>query len=161
MSVGAFGVRPSRRHICVLALSFFLCGCLDSGLTPGQMQWKTFHRDVDAVDPDYPVAVLQDSFKMIRVYQTEPIQAYGTKISSQKKVEWGWRIVVINKSRKDLAVNVTYTLKDADGFDISSDAAYGKYVAPGETKTIQSSSSFDYENLRRVADSNWQITHTG
>jgi len=144
-----------------LILAFFHCEKQDNlQLTAEQEEWKTYNRNVDSDDPDYPLEIIEDGFKIIRIYKTPAIKKNGIEIPEIKHVEWGWKYVVKNKhpfTRKK--VSVTYILKDADGFEITSDDGY-VYINPGETETIQKTATLNYDNLERVSYSGWTVTHS-
>jgi hypothetical protein len=128
-------------------------------LTEEQKEWKTFNRNVDTDDPNYPLEVLSDGYKMIRAYRTEAREVKGTKIPAEDRVEWGWKMTIKNKSIRKIKVYVEYILKDQDGFKV----AYGNtnieetVVYAGDTITIQEKTTMPYENVNRVSTSGWTI----
>ncbi|MFH1902129.1 MAG: hypothetical protein ABIK26_07750 [Candidatus Omnitrophota bacterium] len=129
-------------------------------LTTKQMEWKTHHRNVDTDDPNYPLQIIADGYKMIRVYRIQAKVFREIKQPPEDKVEWGWRMAVKNKSDKAVKVSVTYRLADKDDFTITSNSNYSsEYIKPGEIKTIRETSTMDYEQVDRVAGSHPLISY--
>jgi len=157
------------RSLCLLSVISFVVtpmlifGCdsqpdTQPQLTKSQMEWKTFKRHVDTDDPNYPVDVMEDGYKMIRAFSDEAKKVQGPGNYAENKVEWGWKISFRNKSQVTLLVNVIYRLKDKDGFDVVTDKS-SEYVHAGKTATIQNTSYMDYDNAERVKSSIWSLTY--
>lgn len=157
------------RSLCLLSIISFVAtpmlifGCdthpdTQPKLTASQMEWKTFKRNVDTDDPNYPVEVMEDGYKMIRAFSDEAKKVQGPGNYAGNKVEWGWKISFRNKSQVTVLVNVVYKLKDKDGFDVVIDKC-SDYVKEGKTATIQNTSYIDYENAERVKSSIWSLTY--
>lgn len=144
-----------------LIFTFFLfCSCENSNpqLTTKEMEWKIFNRTVDTNDPNYPLEIIEDGYKMIRAFREEGEKIKDVEIHTNDKVEWGWRYTVKNKSNKSLKVGVTYILKDIDYFNITSDYE-SVYINPGEIITIRSTSYMDFQNVTRVFYSGWTVEY--
>lgn len=138
------------------ALIFISCGDKQPSLANVQMQWKTYNRNIDADDPNFPLEIREDGYKMIRAYVTPAAKIKGTELPRAKEVEWGGRLTVCNKSGKVLGVEVEYILQDKDGFQVASDTE-SEYIGPNKTVTIQSTSTMNYDNAERVTSSTWKI----
>jgi hypothetical protein len=157
------------RSLCLLSVISFVAtpmlifGCdthpdTQPKLTTSQMEWKTSKRNVDTDDPNYPLEVMEDGYKMIRAFSDEAKKVQGPGNYTGNKVEWGWKISFRNKSQITLLVNVFYRLKDKDGFDVVTDKC-SEYVKAGKTATIQNTSYMDYDNAERVKSSIWSLTY--
>jgi hypothetical protein len=146
----------------ILFMIFVLfISCVDSEprLSNKYLEWKTFNRNVDSDDPNYPLEVLEDGYKMIRAYRVEARKIKNIDFPARNEVEWGWKYTVKNKSSKKLRVTVTYILKDKDLFEITSDSE-SEYVDPNETITIRSTSNMNYDNINRISYSGWKISYS-
>jgi len=157
-------VRNSLYAILSVLLLYFVliitsCGDRQPSLSSAQMQWKMYNRNVDTDDPNYPLEVIEDGYKMIRAYRTKAMTIKGTKIPATNEVEWGWKFTVKNKSKKDFNVTVEYILKDKDLFKVASDTKYSQYVKTGKIVTIQSTSTMSYERAKRVVGNGWEISY--
>jgi len=152
--------------LSVLSLTSFasvLTSCSDPGprLTDSQTQLNVFRRGVDTDDPNYPLEVIEDGYKMIRLYQTLPRKTNTTEIPAEWMIEWGWLIKVKNKSPRDVRVTVSYILEDKDQFELDNrtNENHPKYIKAGDTETIRETSNMGYHNAQRVAQSRWRITY--
>ena len=92
--------------IIVAAIAAWFLYQRQPALTEKQKQWILFHRNVDTKDPDYPLEVLEDGYKMIRVGKREARTIKGTEIPASVYVEWGWKLTVRNRSSKSVRVSV-------------------------------------------------------
>lgn len=131
-------------------------------LTRAQKQWKIYHRNVDTDNPEYPLEVIEDGFKMIRAYKQEGRKYKGSEIPAVNLVEWGWKFTVKNKSKKDLYVDVTYKLKDKDGFEVTSSFvgyATGTWVKAGDIEILKGTSTMNYNGAKRIVGSSWNISY--
>ncbi|MBE7560580.1 hypothetical protein HS125_17210 [bacterium] len=107
-------------------------------------QWKyDLFSDVDVREDSYPIVVLRSGFKVIRL---------GTDHSLV-----GWKYELINTSPKTTYVaNVTFTLQDADGFDI--DSGVGEAAIPAERYGVVTGTiNVDNVDVERLSDSSWAI----
>lgn len=127
-------------------------------LSKKEMEWKIYNRNVDTDDPSYPLEIIEDGYKMIRAYHKDERKIRYVEFPAKDEVEWGWKYTIRNKSNKRLKVTVTYILKDKDMFTITSDKEY-EYADPGDTVTIRSTSSIDFQNIKRVYGSGWKISY--
>jgi len=129
-------------------------------LTDEQKQWTTYQRNVDTDDPNYPLEVIEDGFKMIKAYRKEKRIIDGNEIPEQDLVKWGWMFKVYNKSTKIINIKVIYFLKDKDGFDITSDEKW-KTIRAKDTLIIQEKSLYDlnYDEVERINHSAWSISY--
>jgi len=118
-----------------------------SSLT-GQGQYVGHQRNVDTKDPLFPVEVINDGFKMIRVYEDFP--DYYT-------VEWTWRVLLKNKSSQAIEITFEYKLQDEDSLLVASSKECFRKISPGETTIIEKTDHLRYETAKRVMNSNWYI----
>ncbi|OIP92426.1 MAG: hypothetical protein CO013_01075 [Syntrophobacterales bacterium CG_4_8_14_3_um_filter_58_8] len=114
----------------------------------GEGQFMGYQRNVDTKDPLFPLEVLNDGFKMIRVYQDFP---------GNYQVEWIWRAVLKNMSSRTVEITFEYKLQDQDAFLVASSKEYFKKIAVGETVLIEKTDHLPYEIAKRVKNSNWYI----
>lgn len=114
----------------------------------GEGQFVGYQRNVDTKDPFFPLEVLNDGFKMIRVYQNFP---------GDYLVEWSWRVLLKNKSARTVEITFEYKLQDQDAFLVASGKEFYKKIAAGETVIIEKTDHLPYETVKRVMNSNWYI----
>jgi len=114
----------------------------------GGGQYVAYQRNVDAKDPNFPLMVLGDGYKMVRVYQDMP-GVYG--------VEWVWRMTIKNRTDREVRFSVDYKLQDGDLFTLSSSQAPAHTIYPGQTATVEKTEVLPYEKVKQVETSNWYI----
>jgi hypothetical protein len=114
----------------------------------GEGQFIGYYRNVDTKDPFFPIDVLNDGFKMIRVYQNFP---------GNYMVEWTWRVLLKNNSSRTVEITFEYKLQDQDAFLVASSKEFFKKIAIGETVMIEKTDHLPYETAKRVMNSNWYI----
>lgn len=114
----------------------------------GEGQFIGYQRNVDTKDPLFPLEVLNDGFKMIRVYEYFP---------GIYQVEWTWRVLLKNKSSRTVEITFEYKLQDQDAFLVASSKEYFKKIAVGETVIIEKTDHLPYETAKRAMNGNWYI----
>jgi hypothetical protein len=114
----------------------------------GEGQFIAYQRNVDTKDPGFPIEVLNDGFKMTRVYQD---------FSGNYQVEWTWRVVLKNRSSRTVEIIFEYKLQDQDAFLVASSKEFFKKIAAGETLIIEKTDHIPYETAKLVMNSNWYI----
>lgn len=114
----------------------------------GGGQFMTYERNVDTKDPQFPLMVLNDGYKMVRVYQDLP----GVYM-----VEWAWRVTIKNRVPRDVRFALEYKLQDADLFLVTSSQAPARTISPGQTVSVEKTEILPYEKARSVKNSNWYI----
>jgi hypothetical protein len=114
----------------------------------GEGQFMGYQRNVDTKDPLFPLEVLNDGFKMIRVYQDFP----GNYL-----VEWTWRVLLKNKSSRTVEITFEYKLHDQDALLVAASKEYFKKIAVSETVIIEKTDHLPYETAKRVVNGNWYI----
>ena len=153
---------------CLLLLASS-CGDSQTGVTSREKEssptsedtgWNIYTRDVKKGDPKYPFEVIEDGYKVSELSRTEGLKSRGAQRVGANMVEWRWKLTVKNKSRKDVRANVTYVLKDEGSRTVASDHSWGwQLVKPGETVTIQGTSTMDYDKAQTVVGSSWDISY--
>ena len=118
-----------------------------SGLSGGG-QYMAYQRNVDTKDPNFPLTVLGDGYKMVRVYQYLP----GVYM-----VEWAWRMTIKSRIDREVRFALEYKLLDADLFLVTSSQAPVRTISPGQTVTVEKTEILPYEKARPVASSNWYV----
>lgn len=114
----------------------------------GKGQFIDHQRDTDTQDPLSPFEVLNDGFKIIRVYQDFP---------GNYMVEWTWRALLKNRSSRTVEITFEYKLQDQDAFLVASSKDYFRKIAAGETVVIEKTDHLRYETAKRVRNGNWYI----
>ena len=114
----------------------------------GRGQFIGYQRNVDTRDPLFPIEVMIDGFKMIRVYEDFP---------GYYMVEWTWRVSLKNKSTQPVEITFEYKLQDEDFLVVASSKDNSGKISPGETAVIEKTDHLKYETARRVRNSNWTI----
>ena len=114
----------------------------------GSGQYRAYERNVDTKDPLFPLIVLNDGYKMVRVYEDLP----GVYM-----VEWAWRVTLKNRMPRVVKFSLEYKLQDADNFLVAASQAPAGTIAPGQTLTIEQTAILPYEKARPVETSNWYI----
>jgi hypothetical protein len=99
---------------------------------------------IDIDDPDYPLEFISDGYKFTNIVE--------------KRVNWVWQYIVLNKSDKKLRIAVEFKLKDRDNFIISS-STEEKYVEKHSEITIKGGNSIPIYELKRVYDRTWTINY--
>ena len=140
----------------VLFLIFGLPRLLGPSLSKSQQEWQEFTKD----DPHgYPLEVVSHGFRMTQAYRREAPSSSGGQSRSINVLEWEWKIVVKNKSWRDLEVYVQYALVDKERLMVDLDSTLLQKPAPsGETVEITHRTEMFYEDLPRVATGVWEIS---
>jgi hypothetical protein len=115
---------------------------------PGEGRFVASLRESEAKDPNFPLEVISDGYKMIQVYQN---------LMDSYMVEWAWRVTLQNKTKKDITFSLEYRLQDEDSFLMASSKEQLKKIAPGEILSIEKTDSMPYEMAKRVKSSKLDI----
>ena len=140
----------------VLFLVFGLPRLLGPSLSKSQQEWREFTKD----DPQgYPLEVVSHGFRMTRAYRREAPPASAGQSRSINVLEWEWKIVVKNKSWRDLEVYAHYALVDKERLMVDLDSTILQKPAPSrETVEITHQTEMLYDDLPRVATGVWEIS---
>ena len=114
----------------------------------GQGQFVAHQRTGDKKVPDFPIEVINDGYKMVRVHQT---------LMDNYVVEWAWRVTLKNRTMNEVTFSFDYKLLDKDSFLVVSSREQSKKIAPGETLTLEKTNSLPYESAKRVTASTFYI----
>ena len=114
----------------------------------GRGEYVDFKRNLDTKDPDWPLEVQSDGYKMVRVYQNFP----GVYM-----VEWVWRITIKNMVAREVRIIIEYKLLDQNMFFVASSYAPARKILPGQTVTVERKDILPYEKMKQVEISNWNI----
>ncbi|MCX5845595.1 MAG: hypothetical protein NTW12_04445 [Deltaproteobacteria bacterium] len=114
----------------------------------GRGQFIAYQRTVDKKVPDFPIEVISDGYKMVRVYQT---------LMDSYVVEWAWRVTLKNRTMNEVILSFDYKLLDKDSFLVVSSREQSKKIAPGETLTLEKTDTLPYESAKRVTASTFYI----
>ena len=120
------------------------------GRLTGGNKFIAHKRNVDTKDPLFPIEVLNDGFKIIRIYQDFP---------GIYTVEWTWRAQLKNKSSRAVEMTFEYKLLDKDAFLVASNKEDVRRLAAGETITLENTDHLPYETAKRITNSNWHIKY--
>ncbi len=111
-------------------------------------QFIGYQRNVDTKDPLFPIEVVSDGFKMIRVYQD---------LRGDYLVEWSWRVLLKNKSSRALGITLEYKLQDEDDFLVAASKESLPKIEAGETVALEKTDYLLYDTAKRVVNSNWYV----
>jgi hypothetical protein len=113
----------------------------------GEGQFVVYQRDVPSKDPLFPLEVIGDGYKMVRIY----------KDMDSYRVEWTWRVTLRNKTAREMVIALDYRLQDGDGFLVTASQESSRKIAPGESVSLEKTDSLSYEQAKRVMGSSWDI----
>jgi len=156
----------------IVGISLVNISCSPS-LTRSQKKWKIYHRDINSDniecqlevledidfskpvseidDLEYPLEVIEDGYKLIVLYKTKKPIEYS--------VEWGWKLLLRNLSRRDIDFWLEYKLIDKDDFVLTRYShRFSKTIKAGETSKLQETSRMGYEEAKRVKGRVWKIS---
>lgn len=114
----------------------------------GHGKYLDFKRNLDTKDPNWPLEVQSDGYKMVRVYQNFP----GVYM-----IEWSWQITIKNIVSREVRIIIEYKLLDQNMFFVASSYAPARTILPGQTVTIEQKDILPYEKGKQVEISNWNI----
>ena len=115
---------------------------------PGSGDFIAYQRNVDPTAVNFPIDVINDGYKMVRVYQT---------LMDNYIAEWAWKVTLKNKTMSEVTFSFEYKLQDKDSFLLASSREQSRRIAPGETITIEKTDSLPYETAKRVTASTFYI----
>ena len=115
---------------------------------PGKGQFVPSPRNADMKNPDIPLEVVNDGYKMVRVYQD---------LMENELVEWAWLVTLQNKTAREITFSLEYKLQDDESFLLASSREQGRKIAPGETLTLEKKASRPYRSAKRVTVSKVDI----
>jgi hypothetical protein len=115
---------------------------------PGKGQFVPSPARADMKNPNFPLEVITDGYKMVRVYQD---------LMEHEFVEWAWLVTVRNRTAREIAFSLEYKLQDDDSFLLASSREPSKKIAPGETLTLEKRDSIPYGRAKRITASKVDI----
>lgn len=115
---------------------------------PGKGAFVQSPRRADITNPNFPLEVVNDGYKMNRVYED---------LMEHELVEWAWLVTLRNRTAREITFSVEYKLQDDDSFLLASSMEQSRKIAPGETLTLEKKDSMPYKNARRVTSSKVDI----
>ncbi|HUH66028.1 MAG TPA: hypothetical protein VLZ07_06310 [Syntrophales bacterium] len=160
--------RLSKRSLFVVAMSavlfatspFFASQTFCAGLwdsivegyrlhtLPGKGEFVPSPPRTNLDNPNFPIEVVNDGYKMVRVYED---------LMGNELVEWEWLATLRNKTPKELNFSLQYKLQDHDSFLLASSREQGRRIGPGETLTVQKKDALPYKDAERVSSSKLDI----
>ena len=151
-------VRPFRLILwigIVLLLPGVVCGGVIADLRDqvmlkqlsGNGQFVPYERDIVPKDPQFPLEVLSDGYKMVRIY----------KDMDSYRVEWTWRVILRNRTDRETVVALDYRLQDGDGLLVAASQEPSRPIGPGQTLEVEKTDSLSFEQAKRVKGSTWEI----
>ena len=108
---------------------------------PGKGEFIASEHNVHMKDPNFPLEVVSDGYKMVRIFQN---------LMDDYIVEWAWKVTLKNKTMKEINFSLEYKLQDKDSFFVVSSQEQFKKIAPGGTLTIEKIDQLPYEKARQV-----------
>jgi hypothetical protein len=115
---------------------------------PGKGGFVKSPQRADMKNPDFSLEVVNDGYKMIRVYED---------LMEHELVEWAWLVTLRNRTAHEITFSLQYKLEDADSFLLASSMEQSKKIGPGETLTLEKKDSMPYKNAKRVTASKVDI----
>ncbi len=115
---------------------------------PGKGQFVPSPSRADMKNPNFPLEVVNDGYKMLHVYQD---------LMENELVEWAWLVTLRNRTARDVTFSLEYKLQDDDSFLLASSREQFKKIAPGETLTLERKDSMPYASAKRVTVSKVDI----
>ena len=94
---------------------------------PGKGQFVPSPRRADMKNSAFPLEVINDGYKMVRVYQD---------LMEHQLVEWAWLVTLRNRTAREVTFSLEYKLQDDDSFLLASSREQSKSIAPRETVTL-------------------------
>jgi hypothetical protein len=114
----------------------------------GRGDYVGYNRNVDSKDPNWPLEVISDGYKMVRVYQNLP----GVYM-----VEWVWQMTIKNTVAREVRFTLEYKLLDRNLFFVASSHVPARTISPGQTVTVEKKDALPHEKIKKVENSNWYI----
>jgi hypothetical protein len=114
----------------------------------GKGQFVPSSRNADMKNPNFPLEVVNDGYKMVRVYED---------LMENELVEWAWLVTLQNRTAREITFSLEYKLQDDDSFLLASSREQSKKIAPGETLTLEKKDSMLYRSAKRVTTSKVDI----
>jgi len=108
---------------------------------PGKGQFVPSSRHADIKNLDAPLEVVNDGYKMVRVYQD---------LMENELVEWAWLVTLRNRTAREIGFSLEYKLQDDNSFLLASSREQSKKIAPGETLTLEKKDFMPYRSAKRV-----------
>jgi hypothetical protein len=115
---------------------------------PGKGQFVPSPPRAEMKNPNFPLEVINDGYKMVRVYQD---------LMEHELVEWAWLVTLRNRTAREIVFSLEYKLQDDDAFLLASSMEQSKKIAPGETLTLEKKDSMPYASAERVTASKIDI----
>ncbi|MGZ3577923.1 MAG: hypothetical protein ACXU9G_01515 [Syntrophales bacterium] len=115
---------------------------------PGKGQFVDSPRRADLKNSTFPLEVIKDGYKMVRVYQD---------LMDHELVEWAWLVTLRNRTAREVTFSLEYKLQDDDSFLLASSLEQGRKIAPGETVTLEKKDSMPYGSAKRITASKIDI----
>lgn len=99
-------------------------------------------------------------YKMISLkeYPKYKHKQTGQVIPSRGVVTWGWKCSLKNPTSSPITFRGSVKLYDEDGFEVSEGEFKLVTIPPGLTKNFQSTSTTNYDNLKRIKRINLLIS---
>jgi hypothetical protein len=108
---------------------------------PGKGQFVPSPSRAGMNNPNFPLEVVNDGYKMVRVYED---------LMEHELVEWAWLVTLRNRTAGEVTFSLEYKLQDDDAFLLASSREQSKKIAPGETLTLEKKDSMPYASAKRV-----------
>ena len=115
---------------------------------PGKGEFIQSPPRVDMKNPNFPLEVVNDGYKMIRIYED---------LMEHELVEWAWLVTLRNRTAGEITFSLEYRLQDANSFLLASSVEQSKKIGPGETLTLEKKDSMPYDSAKRVTVSKVEI----
>ena len=95
---------------------------------PGKGQFVPSPPRAEMKNPNFPLEVINDGYKMVRVYQD---------LMEHDLVEWAWLVTLRNRTAREIVFSLEYKLQDDDAFLLASSREQGRKIASGGNPDIR------------------------
>jgi hypothetical protein len=151
---------PAILVLSFIALSALIASSLYAGMwddikeryllndLPGKGEFVQSPRRADINNPNFPLEVVNDGYKMVRLYED---------LMEHELVEWAWLVTLRNRTAREITFSLEYKLQGDDSFLLASSKEQSKKIAPGETLTLEKKDSMPYRSAKQVTVSKVDI----
>jgi hypothetical protein len=143
VALSTIAVRPLRADMWDDIKERYLITAL-----PGKGQFVPSPPRANMKNPNFPLEVINDGYKMVRIYQD---------LMENDLVEWAWLVTLRNRTEREITFSLEYKLQDDDTFLLASAREQSRKIGPGETLTLENKDSMPYASAKRVTASKIDI----
>ena len=143
LALSTLAVRPLYADMWDAVKEYYRMSAL-----PGKGEFVQSPPRADIKNPNVPLEVISDGYKMIRTYED---------LMEHELVEWVWLVTLRNRTASEITFSLEYRLQDANSFLLASSVEQSRKIGPGETLTLEKKDSMPYNSAKRVTVSKVDI----